>query len=202
VRTGKRAIVTAAVLGAGSVLLLSACSSPRASTATTTSGPTTTQVQAAACSPSSVTASVDYTTFGGSATAPAGAVVFTDTASSSCSLRGVPTVQLVGADNQVIPTFEAPATPSHAVTAVLTPKDLLPGKEAASSVTWSSLTCKAGSFSLAIRFPGWSSSVAAGSTAGYSGPPCTAPGQTVYVSPVEPVSSPVSSTTTSSGTSG
>jgi hypothetical protein len=44
--------------------------------------------------------------------------------------------------------------------------------------------------------------VAAGSTSGYSGPACTAPGTTVYVSPVESVTpppAPTSTTTTAAG---
>jgi hypothetical protein len=177
-----------AVAVIGSALLLAACSSPtpKAST-TTTSGPTTTVVHAAACTPAALTATVQYTTIGGSATAPAGAVVFVNTSTSPCALHGVPTVQLVGGDGQVIPTFQAPSSPAKAGTAVLASDSSpsLHGSMAASSVTWSSLTCLAGSYSLAVRFPGWSASVPAGSTAGYKGPPCAAADQTVYVSPVQ-----------------
>jgi hypothetical protein len=191
--------MTLALAVAGSALLLAACSSPtpKANT-TTTSGPTTTQVQTAACTPASVSATVQFTKTGGSTTAPAGAVVFTNTSTSSCTLHGVPTVQLVGADGQVIPTFQAPSSPAKAGTAVLLPDVGLHGSAAASSVTWSSLTCLAGSYALAVRFPGWSTSVPAGSTAGYSGPACTTPDQTVYVSPVQriTVTAPAAATTT------
>jgi hypothetical protein len=196
---GGRTALTLTV--AGSALLLAACSSPtpKANT-TTTSGPTTTVVPTAACAPAAVTATVQYTTIGGSATAPAGAVVFVNTSNSPCSLHGVPTVQLVGGDGQVIPTFQAPSSPANAGTAVLASNSSpgLHGSMAASSVTWSSLTCVAGSYSLAVRFPGWSTSVPAGSTAGYSGPACTEADQTVYVSPVQRITAtaPAASSTT------
>jgi hypothetical protein len=189
--------LTAAVVGAA--VLLAACSSPTAKAhTTTTSGPTTTVVQAAACTPGAVTATVQYTTIGGSATAPAGAVVFVNKSNSACALHGVPTVQLVGSDGQVIPTFQAPSSPAKAGTAVLPPDVGLHGSAGASSVTWSSLTCVAGSYSLAVRFPGWSTSVPAGSTAGYSGAPCAAADQTVYVSPVQRITAtaPAASNTT------
>jgi hypothetical protein len=184
------------VLGAVSVVALSSCSSPSPrATTTTLPSSTTTQAHAAACSASSVSATVDYTTIGGTSTSPAGAVLFTNTSSTPCSLHGIPTVQLVGADGQDIPSFQAPSSPAHAVTAVLFPG----GSPAGSSVTWSSLTCLQGSYSLAVEFPGWSSPVAAGSTSGYHGPACTAPGTTVYVSPVEPVTAPAAASTTTTG---
>jgi len=188
----------ASVLGAVAVVALSSCSSPSPK-ATTTSSPsttTTTEARAAACAASSVSASVGYTTIGGSSTSPAGAVLFTDTTGTPCSLRGIPTVQLVGADGQVIPTLQAPSSPTHDVTAVLTPG----GSPVGSSVTWSSLTCLAGSYSLSVEFPGWSGPVPAGSTSGYKGPACAASDSTVYVSPVEPaMAPPTPSSTTTSG---
>ncbi|HVC70883.1 MAG TPA: DUF4232 domain-containing protein [Acidimicrobiales bacterium] len=191
-------MVVATVLGAVSIVLLASCSgaSPKVGKSGSPSSSTTTAT-VAACSASSVSASVDFTTFGGSSTSPAGAVVFDNTSGNSCSLRGIPTIELVGADGQVIPSFPAPSSPAHDGTAVLTPG----GKPAASSITWSSLTCLAGSYSLAVTFPGWSSSVPAGSTAGYQGPACTVTGTTVYVSPVELITAPssTSSTTTTSG---
>ena len=198
----RRGFLLASGLAAVSVVLLASCSSPSAKPAQGTSTTTTTRALAAACTPSSVSASVDFTTIGGSSTSPAGAVLFRNTSNTACSLHGIPTVQLVGADGQVIPTFEAPSSPAKAVTAVLSPAGSTgTGSQAGSSITWSSLTCISGSFSLAVQFPGWSSSVPAGSTNGYSGPACTAPGQTVYVSPVEPVTAPptTSSSTTAAG---
>lgn len=188
---GGRGVVVASVLGALAIVLLSSCSSPspKVTKSATTS---TTGAKVAACTASSVSASVDFTTIGGSSTSPAGAVVFSNTSSTPCSLTGIPAVRLVGADGQVIPSFQAPSSPAHAVTAVLSPG----GKPAGSSVTWSSLTCLSGSYSLAVQFPGWSSPVPAGSTTGYTGPACTAPGTTVYVSPVESLTAPPSSHTT------
>jgi hypothetical protein len=198
VRRGQ-VVRAASILGVVSILLLASCSSPsKTAKGTSSSSTTTTAVPTAACTSSSVTASVDYTTIGGSSTSPAGAVLFSDSGNTACSLRGVPTVQLVGADGQVIATFEAPSAPADRTPAVITPG----GKKAGSSVTWSSLTCLSGSFSLSIEFPGWSGPVTAGSTSGYSGPPCTSTDQTVYVSPVEPVTAPaVVATTTTTTTS-
>jgi hypothetical protein len=191
----------ASVLGAVSVVALSSCSGPTPKAGRGSSSSSTSQSPTAACSPSSVSASVDFTTIGGSSTSPAGAVLFSNTSTTPCSLRGIPTVQLVGADGQVIPALQAPSKPANEATAVLTPAGTSgTGKRAGSSITWSSLTCLAGSYSLTIQFPGWSSSVPAGSTSGYSGPACTAPDTTVYVSPVEPVTA--SSTTASTTTVG
>jgi hypothetical protein len=190
----------ASVLGLASLGLLSACSGgPSASptTSTTTSAPTA-KATAAACPPASVSASVEFTQFGGSDSSLAGGLLFSNTGNTSCSLRGVPKVQVVALDGQPIATYQAPG-PANIVTAVLTPGS---ASTAASSITFSDWTCTVGSFTLTVEFPGWTSSIPAqakGSvtsttapTSYTTGPPCTeaqVTGQTIYISPVASVTS-------------
>ncbi len=193
----------AAVLAAGSFVLLCGCSggssSPTDRTTPATTAPHTTPT-AALCSPSSVSASVEFTEFGGSSSALAGGVLFRDIGGAPCALQGVPEVQVLAPDGQLISTYQAPG-PAHLVTAVLTPAAPAgTGAQAASSITFSSWGCAVGSFSLTVRFPGWASSVPAaasgsttsttGPTTNVTGPPC-APAQevdqTIYIGPVTPV---------------
>jgi len=147
----------------------------------------------AACSPSSVSASISFTKFGGSSSSLAGAVLFDDTTGSPCALRGVPRVQVVVAGGQTIPTYQATG-PADDVTAVLTPAPPSgTGARAAASITFSSWTCATSSFSLTVRFAGWTTSVPAApnTTSGTnSTTPCsvaTETGQTLYMGPVSPV---------------
>jgi hypothetical protein len=185
----------ASLLGAGSFVLLAACSggSPSAGPATTTAPtPATTVPTVAACAPSSVAASVDFTKFGGTSSSLAGAVVLRDTGTAACSLHGMPQVEVVAPDGQPISTYQA-AGPDQVTTAVVTPAAPAgTGAEAASSITFSSWTCLVGSFSLTVRFAGWATSVpaASGSSTGTTPPPCTQAqevGQTIYISPVTAV---------------
>lgn len=193
----------ASVLCAASLGLLSACSG--GSSATHTTSPTTSKpakTTAVACSQSSVSASVEFTKFGGSSSSLAGGVLFKNTGSTSCSLRGVPTVEVVGLDGQPISTYQERG-PAAIVTAVLTPAAPAgTGVGAASSVTFSSWTCTVGSFTLTVEFPGWASSIPAaaqgsttsttGTPLNTAGPPCTEtqePDQTIYIGPVTPVTS-------------
>jgi hypothetical protein len=177
-------------VGLASLAVLAACGggSPSATpTTTTTARSTTTAPSAPACSPSSVSAAIDFTKFGGTSSTLAGAVVFSDTSSTPCALHGVPQVRVVLTDGQTIPIYQAPA-PAPGSTAVLSPT-----APAASSITFSSWTCDTSSFSLSVRFSGWASSVPAApnATSGTnSTTPCsdtTEAGQTVYMGPVASV---------------
>jgi hypothetical protein len=186
----------ASLLGAGSLVLLAACSggSPSAAPATTSTvaAAATTMPTVAACAPSSVSATVHFTKFGGTSSSLAGAVLFRDTGATACSLHGVPQVQVVAPDGQPISTYQAPG-PVQTTTAVVTPPAPSgTGAEGASSITFSSWTCLVGSFSLTVRFPGWTAPVPAlsGSSTGNTPPPCTPAqeaGQTIYISPVTAV---------------
>ena len=178
----------ASFVGLATLACLAACGggSPSATPTTTTTArqPTTTAPSAPACTPSSVSAAIDFTKFGGTSSTLAGAVVFSDTGGTPCALHGVPQVRVVLTDGQTIPIYQAPA-PAPGGTAVLTPT-----APAASSITFSSWTCDTTSFSLTVRFPGWTSSVpaAANATSGTNTTtPCSATtetGQTVYLGPV------------------
>ncbi len=147
-------------------------------------------------------ASVDYTAFGGSNSSLAGAVVFRDTATIPCSLTGVPSVRVLAPDGSAISTYAATG-PARIVPVVLTPAAPAgTGHQAAASITFSAWQCALGSFSLTVRFPGWSSSVAGGDGggidhqhhgghpgAGHTGPvhAGAVTGQTVYMGPVTSV---------------
>lgn len=195
-----RHLPTAAALVAGCCLGLSACSGGSPSAATTTSAPTTTtptaKVTAAPCPASSVSASVVFTAFGGANSTLAGAVLFTNTGSAPCSLKGEPQVDVLAPDGSGIVTYQAPGPPT--VTAAV----LTPASKAASSITFSDWACGIGSFSLVAKFPGWATSIPVGSGAGSTtsttaaGPPTTTPlpctqqretGQTIYIGPVTSV---------------
>jgi hypothetical protein len=142
----------------------------------------------ASCTPSQISTSVTLYVLGSAPTAPAGAVLFHNISATACSLRGVPTVGVLNAGGQRLSVYERASMPHSAVPAVLQPSST--GSQAGSSLTWSSWSCPEGSFSLTIRFPGWSTSVPAswGSVAGYSGTPCAVTGATLYVSTVANVS--------------
>jgi hypothetical protein len=199
-RSRATAVRLGSVLGLASLGLLSACSGgPAASptTSTTTSAPKA-KATAEACPPSSVSASVEFTQFGGSDSSLAGGLLFSNSGSTPCSLQGVPKVQVVALDGQPITTYQAPG-PADVAAAVLPPGSTSP---AASSITFSDWTCTVGSFTLTVRFPGWASSIPAqakgsttsttGPVATTTGPPCTqarVTDQTIYIGPVTPVSS-------------
>jgi hypothetical protein len=138
----------------------------------------------ASCTPSQISTSVTLYVLGSAPTAPAGAVLFHNISPTACSLRGVPIVGVLNAGGQRLSVYERASTPRSAVPAVLQPSST--GSPAGSSLTWSSWSCPEGSFSLTIRFPGWSTSVPAswGSVAGYAGTPCALTGATLYVSTV------------------
>jgi hypothetical protein len=188
------------ILVAGSALMLSACSggSPAAVHKNSNTNTTNTTL-AAPCTPSSISASVQFTKFGGSSSSLAGGLLFRDSGSSRCSLSGVPRVEVVAPGGGVISTYQA-AGPSHNVAVSLTPSSST--AQAASSITFSSWGCTPGSFTLTVQFPGWTGSVPAdsegsttsttGPTSNVTGPPCTAAkevNQTIYISPVTAVTS-------------
>jgi hypothetical protein len=181
------------VLVVVSLAVLSACSGPSHPTPAhvATTGPTTTTTPAvAACAASSVSATVSFTKSGGSSSALAGAVLFHNTSSAACALHGVPQVQVVTTGGVPIPVFEAPGPASEAP-AVLQPSSAgTTGTEAASSITFSSWLCETSTFSLTVRFAGWTSSVPAAPNA-TSGTNSTTPcspsnetGETLYMGPV------------------
>ncbi|MGH9016595.1 MAG: DUF4232 domain-containing protein [Acidimicrobiales bacterium] len=185
----RRRGLTALVAGAGSLgILLSACSGG-SSDSTTTAPPTTkapAKVTTSACTASEVSAAVNWTKFGGSSSTLAGGIVFTDTGSDPCALRGVPRVQVLALDGSSIPTYQAGGPAAIASTVVTPAASAGGGTTAVASVTFSSWTCTVGSFSMTVRFPSWSSTIpvpAATST----GPACTTtqePDQTIYIGPV------------------
>ncbi len=185
------------VTGLASLGVLSACSggTPSAApgTTTTTGRPSSTTPAVAACAPSSVSASVSFTKFGGTSSSLAGAVLFADSTGSPCALHGVPRVQVVTTSGQTIPIYQATG-PADDVTAVLTPAPPAgTGARAAASITFSSWTCETSSLSLNVRFPGWTTSVTAApnATSGTnSTTPCseaTETGETLYVGPATAV---------------
>jgi hypothetical protein len=183
----RRIAVAALALGAAGLLTpvsasAAAASAPGPSAAATWSVAQKTPV--APCTPSQISTSVELYTLGKSPTAPAGAVLFHNTSATACSLRGVPTVGVLNATGQRIVVYQRSSTPRRPAAAVLQPSSS--GKAAGSSLTWSAWSCPAGSFSLTIRFSGWSTSVPASWTSGISNPgaPCTVTGATLYVSPV------------------
>jgi hypothetical protein len=176
-------VVSVAVLG-GLAAFAAGCSSP--SSSTSHEGlPTTTTSAVAACPSTSVSAALHFTQFGGSSSSLAGAVVFRNTGNTTCALRGVPRVQVISDGGQVIPTFEAPNFAVRLPTAVLTAGSPTAGGQAGSSITFSSWGCTMNSFSLTVRFAGWTGSVpaAAGSPSG-SCSPSAEMDQTVYIGPV------------------
>jgi hypothetical protein len=174
-------VLTTAVLVAG-------CSSP-SPTATRKGQTTTTTVATAACPASSIAASVDFSQFGGSSSSVAGAVLFHNTGSTSCSLRGVPQVQVVSTNGESIPTYQAPGFLAHLSTAVLPAGDATDSARAGSSFTISSWTCAVGSFSLTVRFAGWTTSIPATSGAPSGACPLSQEvDETLYVGPVTTVS--------------
>lgn len=175
--------ISAAVLSA---FLFFAAAGPTpsfAATHRTSSAKTISKV--ATCPSSSVSASVDFTQFGGTASSLAGAVVFHNTGTTECSLRGVPRVEVISNNGQVIPTYEAPNFTEHLPTALLKAAHPSQGAQAGSSITFSSWTCTLKSFSLTVRFPGWATSVpaTAGPPSG-SCPPSQEVDETVFVGPV------------------
>ncbi len=140
------------------------------------------------CGPGALTASLEVTGEGSASTSLAGSIVFQDTSTRKCTLQGVPRVVMVTAGGQVVQLFEEAVGARAAA-----PVRLVPGSAgnggtlAASSVTWSDLTCRVGSFAVSVRFAGWSTSLRAPdrSGAGSATPPCTlSKDQTVYVGPV------------------
>jgi hypothetical protein len=172
---------------------LSSCGGPSPAarhthgTASTTTRPA---AEVPACAPSGLSASLDFTQIGGSNTAPAGALLLHNTSAAACSLTGVPDVQVVNAGGQPIAVHEQPSVATDAVPAVLAPQGSAGGSGrsavAGSSLTWSSWTCTAGTYSLTVRFPGWTSSVPAPppTTAPADAPVCAPTDQTIYVGPV------------------
>lgn len=139
------------------------------------------------CHPVALSASLTLTPVGGSSSSLAGAVVLADMSRTSCSLRGVPKVRVVGPSGQPIPVFEAPVAARHARPVTLAgTSSTAPRRDAGSSITWSAWSCAKGSFALTVQFPGWKRPITVpwGTTAGYAGAPCNGEEATIYVGPV------------------
>jgi hypothetical protein len=171
-------LITTAALAAG-------CSSPSPTATKKVGQTTTTTAVVATCAASSISASVDFTKFGGTSSSVAGALLFRNTGSAPCSLRGVPQVQVVSADGQAITSFEAPDFVLHPSTAVLPTGDGSGSSQVGASFTISSWGCAVGSFSLLVRFTGWATFVPA--LSGVPSGACVATqevDETLYVSPV------------------
>lgn len=179
----RRAIL--AVVGTAACVSLTATVGPLAAPAGAKGTSSTT---APKCAPSALSASLALTRGSSDSTAPAGAIEFKNVSTKACTLQGVPQVQMVTADGQALHLYEEAIGGSGAKSVALAPGHTgAKGALAASSVTWSELTCGVGSFSLSVRFTGWSSALVApyGSITGFSGTPCAPSGdQTVYVGPV------------------
>jgi hypothetical protein len=169
---------------------LGAGGSSPALAATHKSPPARTTTKVAACPSSSVSATADFTQFGGSSSSVAGAVVFRNTGQTACSLRGIPRVEVLSNSGQVIPTYQAPNFAARLPTAVLAPGHPAHSAQAGSSFTISSWTCSPSSFSLTLRFPGWAGSIPVAPEP--SSGSCTASGgadETLYVGPVTTIGS-------------
>jgi hypothetical protein len=138
-----------------------------------------------------VSATLALARVGKAPTSLSGAIIFANTSGQSCSLVGVPRVRVVNPTGQAIPVFQAPAS-VRLVRPVILPSShaAAGGADAGVSITWSDWTCAEGSFALDIRFSGWNGTVTApyGSTATYSGTPCTSSQETLYVGPVARIS--------------
>jgi hypothetical protein len=170
-------------------ILVAGGSSP-ALAATHKNPPAKTTAKVAACTSSSVSATADFTKFGGTSSSVAGAVVFRNTGQTTCSLRGIPRIQVLSNSGQVIPTYQAPDFAARLPTAVLTPGHPAQSAQAGSSFTISSWTCSVSSFSLTLRFPGWAGSIPVAPEP--SSGSCTASGganETLYVGPVVTIGS-------------
>jgi hypothetical protein len=181
-------LLAAAVLSA--LAMLTAGGSSPAHAANHKGPPAKTTAKAAACPSSSVSATADFTQFGGSSSSVAGAVLFRNTGQTACSLRGVPRIQVLSNSGQVIPTYEAPDFAARLPTVVLTAGHPAQSAQAGSSFTISSWTCSVSSFSLTLQFPGWARSIPVAPEP--SSGSCTASGganETLYVGPVTTIGS-------------
>jgi hypothetical protein len=140
------------------------------------------------CGPGALTASLEVTGEGSTSTSLAGSIVFHDTSARACTLQGVPRVVMVTAGGQAVHLFEEAVGATGAASVRLVPRSSGDGGTlAAASITWSDLTCGVGSFTVSVRFAGWSTPLRAsdGLGAGSSTAPCTlSKDQTVYVGPV------------------
>jgi hypothetical protein len=145
-------------------------------------------VRAPRCTPGDLSASLALSVQG---TTLAGAVIFSDTGHGACTLRGTPAVTATATGGGVVDVVEQRAAVRRTEPVVLAPGGHGNGGPAGTlagvSVTWSEWRCTPGSFSLDVRFPGWSRPVVApyGTPAAGGAAACTASGpQTLYVGPV------------------
>lgn len=176
----RRAAAWAALVAGGSLLALAAPAAAHGARSASTGARA-----APACRPKALSGSLDLASSGGSATAPAGALLLRNDSSSACTLDGVPTTTVLSSGGSAIDLYEHKSVPHH-----LAPVALGPGRTAGASITWSEWTCPAGSYSLEVRFAGWSSAVDVQTgPPGYAGTACTSVGETVYVGPVTPIAS-------------
>jgi hypothetical protein len=147
----------------------------------------------ASCTPADLSATLSLTPVGGSSSSLAGAIVFADATSRSCSLRGVPKVRVAGPSGLAIPVSQAPNFARHLRAVTLAPSPSSGSQpDAGVSITWSDWTCAKGSFALDVQYPGWSGPMTLpwGTTTGYAGSPCAVAQATLYVGPTAKAASP------------
>jgi len=147
----------------------------------------------AACRPAALSATIVITPVGSASSSLAGAVVFANTSSSACTLRGVPKVTVASPGGQAIDVTQVPDFVRHRpqVTVPASPSSA-PLPDAGTSITWSNWGCAKGSFALVVKFAGWSGSLTVpwGSTTGYAGAACVGGQAALYVGPVIRVAAP------------
>jgi hypothetical protein len=146
-----------------------------------------------ACRPSDLSATIVITPVGGSSSSLAGAIVFANSSSTACALRGVPKVAVVNPGGQAIDVSQVPDFVRHK------PRVVVPASpssarlaDAGTSITWSNWSCAKGSFALVVKFAGWSDSLTVpwGSTTGYAGAPCVGEQAALYVGPITRIAAP------------
>jgi hypothetical protein len=145
------------------------------------------------CNPSDLTATLALTGLGNAPSTLAGAVLFSNSSTGACSLRGVPRVGVVSPSGQAITVAQAPMRLRLVTPVTLsTSSSSAAAGPAGSSITWSGWGCPIGSFALDVRFQGWDRSITVpyGTTTGYAGKPCTSGDATIYVGPVARAASP------------
>lgn len=139
------------------------------------------------CRPDQVTAAAGPSAPGAS---PAGVVVqLRDVTGRSCSLRGTPEVTISAPAGGVVPSHALPPSEGGAAVVLRPGSGGAPGTPAVVGITWSGWGCAGGSYSLGVRFAGWSHPVTAlyDATVATSGARCAGAGTSaVLVGPVGP----------------
>lgn len=133
-----------------------------------------------ACTQRQIVATAQLAVVSKSSTSVPGAVELRNSSSTRCTLIGVPAVGIVDTSGRVVPTFQAPTRPSAGKPVSLSPSR---SPTAAFSITWSNWSCPAGSFSITVRFAGWTQSRTA-PTGSATTTACTQTNSTIYAGEV------------------